>query len=93
MKELGDTSEKMHRKIGSFAAENLDTIIAIGPEARYIAEEAKKTNPSVTAVHFDDNESAKKEMMNYLEKNDTILIKGSHSMNLSEITSFLREMC
>ena len=93
MKELGDTSEKMHRKIGSFAAENLDTIIAIGPEARYIAEEAKKTNPSVTAVHFDDNESAKKEMMNYLEKNDTILIKGSHSMNLSEITSFLREIC
>lgn len=93
MKELGDTSEKMHRKIGAFAAENLDTIIAIGPEARYIAEEAKKTNTSVTAVHFDDNEQAKKEMMNYLEKNDTILIKGSHSMNLSEITSFLREIC
>ena len=32
-------------------------------------------------------------IMNHLEKSDTVLIKGSHSMNLSEITSFLKEIC
>ena len=36
---------------------------------------------------------AKKDIMNHLEKSDTVLIKGSHSMNLSEITSFLKEIC
>ena len=39
------------------------------------------------------NDEAKKDNMNHLEKSDTVLIKGSHSMNLSEITSFLKEIC
>lgn len=91
MKELGDTSEKMHRETGAFAADNLDTLICIGPEAKYIMEEALATGTGIKAVHFNDNEEAKSEILNWLEKNDTVLIKGSHSMNLSEITSFLKE--
>ncbi|MBE6853102.1 MAG: UDP-N-acetylmuramoyl-tripeptide--D-alanyl-D-alanine ligase [Ruminococcus sp.] len=93
MKELGDTSEKMHREIGAYASEVLDTLICIGTDAKYIMEEARIKNPSVNAVYFENNEAAKAEILNYLEKSDTVLIKGSHSMNLSEITSFLKEIC
>lgn len=93
MKELGETSEKMHREVGAAAAQNLDTLICIGPEAKYIIEEAKAADPSVRTVHFSNNDEAKAGIMNYLEKSDTVLIKGSHSMNLSEITSFLKEIC
>ncbi len=92
MKELGDTSEKMHREVGKAAAENLDTLVCIGPEARLIAEEAASENPRLRTVHFDTNAEAEKELLNWLEKSDTVLIKGSHSMNLSEITSFLKEI-
>lgn len=91
MKELGDNSEKMHREVGAYAAEQLDTLICIGPEAKFIYEEAKSTDSYLKAVHFDSNEEAKAEIMNWLEKDDTVLIKGSHSMNLSEITAFLKE--
>lgn len=91
MKELGDISEKMHREVGAAAAENLDTLICIGPEARFIKEAAESAGNGIKAVHFADNEEAKANIYNWLEKDDTVLIKGSHSMNLSEITSFLKE--
>ena len=93
MKELGENSEKMHRETGAFAAECLDTLICIGPEALFTYEEAKKANPYLKAVHYNNNDEAKADMLNILEKSDTVLIKGSHSMNLSEITSFLKETC
>ena len=93
MKELGENSEKMHREVGAFASECLDTLICIGPEAKYIEEEARKTNPYLKTVHFENNEEAIKNIRDYLEISDTVLIKGSHSMNLSEITSFLSGIC
>ncbi len=93
MKELGENSEKMHRETGAFAAECLDTLICIGPEALFTYEEATKANPYLKAVHYNNNDEAKADMLNILEKSDTVLIKGSHSMNLSEITSFLKETC
>ena len=93
MKELGENSEKMHREVGAYAAECLDTLICIGPEAKYIEEEAKKTNPYLKTVHFENNEVAVKSIRDHLEISDTVLIKGSHSMNLSEITSFLSGIC
>jgi metal-dependent hydrolase (beta-lactamase superfamily II) len=58
-----------------------------------IMDEAKKTNPSLNAVWYENNAAAKASVMNHLEKSDTVLIKGSHSMNLSEMTSFLKEIC
>lgn len=93
MKELGENSEKMHREVGAYAAECLDTLICIGPEAKYIEEEAKKTNSYLKTVHFENNEEAVKSIRDHLEISDTVLIKGSHSMNLSEITSFLSGIC
>lgn len=93
MKELGTDSEKMHREVGKAAAESLDTLVCIGDEAKYILEEAVSVNPALRAVHYSTNDEAKKDIMNHLEKSDTVLIKGSHSMNLSEITSFLKEIC
>ena len=83
----------MHREVGKAAAESLDTLVCIGDEAKYILEEAVSVNPALRAVHYSTNDEAKKDIMNHLEKSDTVLIKGSHSMNLSEITSFLKEIC
>lgn len=90
MKELGDSSEKMHREVGKAAADVLDVLICIGNDAKFIMDEAKQKSPQIDAFYFKDNEEAKSALPSIIQKADTILIKGSHSMNLSEITEFLK---
>ncbi len=91
MKELGENSEKLHREVGKAASSLIDILICIGNDAKYIMESAVFENSAITAVFFETNEKAKEKLNDILNENDTILIKGSHSMNLSEITDFLKQ--
>ncbi len=45
MLELGDFSEELHRKVGKSVVENnIDILITVGENAKYISDEAKKLN-------------------------------------------------
>lgn len=92
MKELGENSSKMHLDTGKTASSLVDRLICIGDDARYIAEGALSENADLQVFHFNNNNEAMEKLPDILCKNDTILIKGSHSMNLSEITEFLKNM-
>ena len=92
MLELGEYSEKLHRDVGICVAENnIDMLITVGENAKYIADETilkgiSKDNVYVCA----DN----KEAIDKISKIDiadcAILVKASRGMRLEEISSYIK---
>ena len=89
MFELGDYSADLHRKVGDEVVKNnIDILICLGENSKYIVEEAKKKgfNPN-NLYYFSD----KKEILDYLTKNvkekDVILFKASNGMKFFEIAN------
>ncbi len=91
MKELGEFSKKIHfdtgKKLGEYS---LNAAFVIGPEAVELAEGLKASGVS-PVFWFEDNESAIRGLLDYLETGDAVMIKGSRSMKLEEISKALRE--
>ncbi len=90
MGELGDNSSKMHTETGAFAAQRVDVLICIGKQSKFIIDGAQKSNSSIICYHFDTNSQAIEKLKGILEKDDTVLVKGSHAMKLEEITESLK---
>ena len=98
MKELGDSSEKSHREIGTklnSVAENAEVFVFfVGPEMRFAFEEFACKNH---AEYFENNdESSFRKIADKIEEiacsDDVILLKGSHSMSLEKLTDlFLKD--
>ena len=83
MLELGDESENLHRAVGQ-ETRDLDTVITVGPEARFIAAE----NPR--AVHVETVEEAQ-DYLSSLPLTGTVLIKASRGMRLERLVNFLKD--
>lgn len=82
MLELGENSKNYHYEIGEFAADYVDLLIAIGNEAKYIAEGAKG---KIEVHYFKNNEEANLGIQKLLLPKDVILVKGSRGMRLEEV--------
>lgn len=86
MLELGDFSKKLHEGVGNAVVENkVDILIAIGQEAKSIAQIAIENN--VETYEYTDNNSAISKLKEILEPEDAVLVKASNSMNFKEIVS------
>ena len=86
MLELGDYSEELHRNVGKVVnANNIDILITVGEEAKYIDEES-----NIEKYHFDNNEDAIKYIKSIINKGDNILIKASNGMKFIEIVNSLK---
>lgn len=95
MLELGEFSESMHREVGRCAAENnIDMLITVGDEARYIADEAKKCGMQLDKVlSFEDNMAASSYIENNIELKDiAILAKASRGKKLEEIVEVIKNI-
>ena len=85
MLEMGDFAEKAHIEIGreaSFA----DAVLTVGNLGKLIAEGAGNAK---TVKSFDTNAEACEYLKNFLRPGDTVLVKGSNSMKLFEISEFI----
>ncbi len=92
MLEMGDFSEKYHFEIGEYAIKNgVDIVIAVGDEARQIAEGAKTHATSQQVYHFSTNEGLIKKIGNILSPEDIILVKGSRGMKMEIIVNHILE--
>ena len=88
MLELGPDSPKYHSEVGAYAAScGTDRIFTIGTLARYLAEAAKAQGVEVSC--YDSNAEALEDILAFRKPGDTILLKGSNSMKLSEIVKEL----
>lgn len=89
MKELGTNSKQLHIDTGNYVAnKNIDVLVAVGDEAKYIAEGAKNQNTKV--YYFKNIDEFVENMKDIVHKNDTVLVKASHSMNFENIVKALR---
>lgn len=83
MLELGEYSKELHTNVGKEVVKtNVDILITVGEESKYIASEAKD---KVEVHEFNSNKEAIDFINSIIKKNDIILVKASNGMKFTEI--------
>jgi UDP-N-acetylmuramoyl-tripeptide--D-alanyl-D-alanine ligase len=86
MMELGTDQERYHREVGRMVAElGIELLVAVGERAGWYAQEAD----GVPAARFADAQEAAAGIAEHLEPGDTVLLKGSRSMELERVGAVL----
>ncbi len=89
MLELGDEAESEHYSVGRHLAElGIDVLITVGPLSENTAKGARE-NGCKNVFSFSSNSQAYDCLLTLIEKNCTILIKGSRGMHTDEIAKKL----
>lgn len=92
MLELGSYAEPGHRMVGARAASVADEVVAVGPSARWIAEEAVRAGlPQTHVAHFENVEAAIPRIRSRIGPGDIVLVKGSRGMQMDRIVDELAE--
>lgn len=90
MYELGAYEQAGHRLVGGRAAQVVDKLIAIGPRARWVAEEALATGMNTTDVYpVETNTDAIGILQGLIRAGDVVLIKGSRAAGMETIVDAL----
>lgn len=93
MGELGPEEAELHRQVGAFAAGlDIDCCICIGPLCAYMAEGARKANPSLQVIHLDSLEELLPGLPALVQAGDTVLVKASHFMGFDKLVERLRQL-
>lgn len=91
--ELGDYSEKIHRKIGEEIVKNkIDLLYLIGENSKYIKDEAFKNGMNKNNIfYFNSKNEIINNLKNIMTENDIVLFKASNGMRLFEIVEELKK--
>ena len=90
MLELGENTNQFHEEVGAVVGEKkVDILVTIGPLSKWIEQGAKTKNPNLEVFHFEDNKDATNWLKKELKEKDTVLLKGSNGLKLSEIVKEL----
>ncbi len=93
MNELGKNSDDLHRSIGLLAGElGIDCLICCGRKAEFIYKGHISGGTSLEAWYFPLKEALFSVLPSLIKKNDTVLVKASHSMHFEEIVEELRKL-
>lgn len=89
--ELGEFSEKVHRKIGEeVIKQKVDMLICCGKNSKNICEVALENGMKKENVYYENNlKGVLKRIKEKMQKDDVILLKASNAMNFSEIANEL----
>lgn len=88
--EVDNFGEDIHKDVGYACCDsNIDVVICVGEMAKYTYEVTNEND--IESYFFNNNSELIDEIDNILMDDDTILIKGSHSMNLLEVVDYLRK--
>lgn len=88
MLEMGEDSERMHYDVGRYAAENgVELVLACGAYGRELARGAGSRGR-----YFESRDALIKALPEYMEKNDTVLVKASRGMKLEQVSDVLKNM-
>jgi UDP-N-acetylmuramoyl-tripeptide--D-alanyl-D-alanine ligase len=92
MLELGTAEDHSHRLVGRRAADVADVLVAVGPRAHSIAEEAVKVGmPAAAVIWVEETADAIAILEELIGEGDMILVKGSYGMRMDRIVSALGE--
>ena len=92
MRELGDYTEDLHKKIGNLVEkEKIDILITVGEDSDFINEGAKDAGFNKdNSYHFTNNLDAINFINSIKSDNDNILVKASNSLNFKEIVEKIK---
>lgn len=92
MKCMGRYSKTAHKKAGEFLADkNIHSLMTYGEDARWILKGAVEAGfAPERAKHFTDSELLSRSLLNEIKPGTTILVKGSHEMEMHKIVSSVR---
>lgn len=92
MLELGEESPKYHSEVGDYAAKKkVDLLIAVGDEAKYIAEAGKAILGDERVQCYSDKEKLMSKIRTILQLGDIILVKGSRGMEMDQVVKKIME--
>ena len=87
--ELDNYAKEIHQDVGNSIINNkIDVLICVGENAHYTYEIVYDSG--IEAHYYSNNIDLIKELDDIIDHDDTILIKGSHGMNLVEIVEYLK---
>ena len=89
MFELGEYSEKMHRKVGDeFVKQNIDVLVCLGENSKFICEEAENLKGSLDNIkHFKNREDLIEFLKQFVKAGDVVLFKASNGMKFFDIAN------
>ena len=83
MLELGDASEKQHAEVGiKCSSLKIDMVFTIGEQTVFTNS---NINDQIFHKHFDSRKLLIQTLKEIIKKNDTVLFKGSRSMEMDKI--------
>jgi UDP-N-acetylmuramoyl-tripeptide--D-alanyl-D-alanine ligase len=90
MRELGETSNELHAQIGARAGTVANLVIGVGEYGEVIADAARASGTRST--FYPNSGVAALEIETHLKPGDTVLVKGSLSVNMKLITDAIRTL-
>lgn len=88
--ETGSYEEEIHKNIGKSIIGNTDILILVGNLIKYTYDEVIKNNFNKDNIYvFNTYEDVIKNIDNIIKKGDTILLKASHGIKLSNVVEYL----
>ncbi|MCF0223559.1 MAG: UDP-N-acetylmuramoyl-tripeptide--D-alanyl-D-alanine ligase [Fibrobacter sp.] len=92
MLELGKMSDELHLQIGSLVPEmNFDMLFAVGEKAKLYVKGAKAKGMK-KAAHFESVEQLIDVLVNALEQDDVVLVKGSRGMHMEKVVDAMMNL-
>lgn len=87
--ELDNYAEEIHKEVGNSVISNkIDVLITVGENAYHTYSICYDNG--VESYHYKNNDDMLKEIDKIIDIGDTILVKGSHGMNLIEVVEHLK---
>lgn len=91
MLELGDEATNEHYSVGKYLAElGIDVLLTVGELSRFTADGARENGCPLVKC-FDNNREAAEALKALLERDCTVLVKGSRGMHTDEIVACVLE--
>ena len=87
--ELDSYAKDIHEEVGKLVINNkIDVLITVGENAYYTY--SVSYDHGIESYHYKNNQEMLKEIDKIIDIGDTILVKGSHGMNLIEVVEHLK---
>ena len=92
MMELGDHSERFHRRLGvDVARAGVDALFAVGKFADCVARSAREKGLTGRVFHAPELDGVAQSVRKFLRPGDALLVKGSRGMKLERLVEELRD--
>ena len=93
MGELGENEGQLHYEIGEYVAEKgIDCLICVGKLSNHMKEAASKNSNGMQIAYYENLTELLEHLNDYLEEEDTILVKASHFMHFEKLVEILRKL-